>query len=161
MLLPRLLPALLTLALLPACSRDRQAHDHDHTSGSHGHTHVAPHGGTAVLLGDHAYHLELVQDAQAGLLTAYVLDGHLERFIRVAQTSLVLEATSGGKTEVLTLEAVANPATSETVGDTSQFQARAEWLKHTPEWSGKVRAVSVRGSTFENVAFRFPQGNES
>ncbi len=159
--LTRLLPALLALALLPACSRDKEAHDHGHAAGAHGHSHVAPHGGTAVLLGDHAYHLELVQDAQAGLLTAYVLDGHMERFIRVAQPTLLIEVEAGGKTELLTLEAVANPATSETVGDTSQFQARAEWLKQTPAWSGRVRSVSVRGSTFENVAFRLSQGNES
>ena len=39
-------------------------------------------------LGEHAYNLELVRDAEAGKLVAYVLDGHAENFIRIAAPSI-------------------------------------------------------------------------
>ena len=38
------------------------------------HEHHAPHGGTPVVLGDEAYHLELVRDPAKGKLQAFVLD---------------------------------------------------------------------------------------
>jgi hypothetical protein len=118
-----------------------------------GHTHVAPHGGTLVPLGEHAYNLELVRDGDSGKLTAYVLDGHAENFIRIAASAIELTAISGGERRALTLRAIANPATGETVGDTSQFEAQADWIKRAKQFPGEITGLDIRGAKFERVAF--------
>jgi hypothetical protein len=125
------------------------------------HEHHPLHGGTPVVLGDEAYHLELVLDATNGVLQAYVFDGELENFIRSAVPSIEIDASASGSPHVLVLAAVANPATGETVGDTSLFQAQADWLRSARKFDGVVRSVTIRGSTFSNVKFNFPKGNDT
>src|SRR5688572_12136141 len=117
-----------------------------------GHAHTAPHGGTLVELGEHGYNLELVRDGDAGRLAAYILDGHAENFVRIPATAIELVAIAGGERRPLTLRAVANPATGETVGDTSQFEAQADWLKNAAEFPGEIPAIDIRGTKFRNVA---------
>jgi hypothetical protein len=134
-------------SLSPGCARK------DAPAPSGGHTHTAPHGGLLIELGQHAYNLELVRDTAAGKLTAYVLDGHAENFIRITAPSFDLVAISGGEKRPLTLRAVANSATGETVGDTSQFEAQADWLKSAGDIPGTVSSIDIRGTKFENVAF--------
>lgn len=138
---------LVAFATLAGCSRPE--------SGSHshgGHAHTAPHGGTLVELGDHAHNLELVRDIAAGKLTAYVLDGHAENFIRIPALAFDLVVTAGGEKRPLTLRAVANSATGETIGDTSQFEAQADWLKTAPDLAGAIPALEIRGTKYENIA---------
>ena len=125
---------------------------HDHGSASGGHAHTAPHGGTLVEIGQHAYNLELVRDAAAGKLTAYVLDGHAENFVRIAAASIELTAITGGERRTLSLKPVANPATGETIGNTSQFEAQADWLKSTGEFPGTISLLEIKGTRFENVS---------
>jgi hypothetical protein len=120
-----------------------------------GHAHTAPHGGTLVELGDHGYSLELVRDADAGILYAYVLDGHAENFVRIAASSFELIAIAGGERRPLTLRAVANSATGETVGDTSQFEAQADWLRRDSDFPGTIPMIDIRGTTFRDVALYF------
>ena len=127
---------------------------HETTPAGGGHVHHAPHGGTLVELGEHAYNVELVRDSAAGKLTAYVLDGHAENFVRIAATSFELIAITGGEKKPLTMRAVANPATGETVGDTSQFEAQADWLKNVAEFPGSITSLEIRGSKFNNVALQ-------
>jgi hypothetical protein len=122
--------------------------------GGGGHSHQAPHGGTLVEVGQHAYNVELVRDATAGKLTAYVLDGHAENFIRIAAPSFELIAITGGERKPLTMRAVANPATGETVGNTSQFEAQADWLKSVAEFPGLITSIDIRGTKFDNVALQ-------
>jgi hypothetical protein len=141
--------AALLLLTLGGCGQRESA------SSSGGHTHRAPHGGTLVEIGQHAYNLELVRDAATGKLTAYVLDGHAENFIRIAMPSFELIAITGGERKPLTMRAVANTATGETVGDTSQFEAQADWLKNTAEFPGLVPSIDIRGTKFDNVALQF------
>jgi hypothetical protein len=124
------------------------------------HEHRPPHGGTAVVLGDEAYHVELVRDAAAGKLQAYVFDGELENFVRSPVPALTLEATVNGTVRTLVLPAVASPATGETVGDTSLFEAEADWLKATPNFDATLRSITIRGRTFTGVRFNFPHGND-
>lgn len=121
-----------------------------------GHVHSAPHGGTLVELGEHAYNLELVRDTAAGTLTAYVLDGHAENFVRITSPTLELIAMPGGMYTPVTLKAVANPSTGETIGDTSQFEAQADWLKTADEFAGII-TVEIRGMRFEQMAFSLPK----
>ncbi len=126
---------------------------HDHGSHAHaGHTHKAPHGGILVELGEHAYNVELVRDRTAGKLTAWILDGHAEQFIRLKSPTLELIAMPGGNFTRLTLQAVANPATGETSGDTSQFEVQADWLKEAGEFSG-IFTVEIKGTKFEQVSY--------
>lgn len=124
------------------------------------HEHTAPHGGTAVVLGEETYHLELVRDAATGTLSAYVLDGEMEKFIRVQAASFQVTATVGAEKRMLTLKAVANPITGETVGDTSQFDSQADWLKTVSSFDAVLGALEIRGHKFANVAFNFPKGND-
>src|SRR5690606_22133283 len=144
-----------SLMVLPGCGR-KGSHDHDHDHDhaghdhhdhGHGHMHVAPHGGTVVMLGDEAFHLEFVRDAAEGTLTAWVLDAHLENFIRIPATEIPLIAVVEGTPQALALAAVANPATGESVGDTSEFRAQAEWLKTADLFETIVPAITVRGAT--------------
>lgn len=124
------------------------------------HEHKPPHGGTPVVLGSEIYHLELVVDAGTGRLQAYVFDGELENFIRCAVPALTIEAKVNGTTQTLVLAAVANPATGETVGDTSLFEGQADWLKTARDFDGTLKSITIRGTTFTEVNFNFPKGND-
>ena len=139
---------LLPLVGLVGCSKS----GHNHAASGGGHVHVAPHGGTLVEIGDHAYNLELLRDPAAGKLTAWVLDGHAENFVRIAAPAIELVALTGGQRRPLSLKAVANAGTGETVGNTSQFEAQADWLKSAGELPGTIEAIEIKGTTFRNIA---------
>lgn len=140
------------VAFVSGCGKKTET-EHKHGSG---HVHVAPHGGTLVEIGDHAYNLELVRDDAAGKLTAYVLDGHAENFVRIKSPTIALIAMPGGTFTPLTLQAVANPATGETVGDTSQFEVNADWLKEAGAFAG-IFTIEIKGTKFEQVAYELPK----
>jgi|GEM_PF-150238 len=144
----RLLAAVLPIAIT-GCSKP---HDHDKKSAHSAHVHVAPHGGTLVEIGEHVYNVELLRDRSAGKLTAWILDAHAENFVRVKATELALVAMPGGQYTPLKLRAVANPATGETVGDTSQFEIQADWLKTAPDFAG-IFTVEIGGTPYRDVAF--------
>ena len=112
------------------------------------------------MLGNEAYHLELVRDAATGKLTAYVLDGEMENFIRAKPAAFQIVATVGAEKRALAFRAVANPATGETVGDSSCFETQADWLKTTPVFDAVLTTLDIRGTTFAAVAFNFPKGND-
>lgn len=142
----RLLASLFCAALLiSGCSKspDHAAHG--------GHAHTAPHGGTLFEIGDHAYNLELVRDASTGKLTAYILDGHAENFVRISAPAIELVAFTGGERRSLALQAVANAATGETVGNTSQFEGQADWLKNSNELAGTIASLEIKGTRFDNI----------
>ena len=152
----RLLSALLLVVGLAACSRPAAPA----TVPAARHEHHPPHGGTPVVLGAELYHLELVRDAETGRLSAYVLDGEMENFNRIAAPRIELTVTIGGQTRPLVLAAVANAATGETVGSTSQFEAQADWLRSTPAFTAVLARIEIRGTPFTAVAFKFPEGND-
>jgi hypothetical protein len=153
--------AVLLLCTFAGCSKNSEHKDyskapvgeahagHNH---SHAHVHTAPHGGTLVELGNHAFNVELLRDPATGKLTAWILDAHAENFVRIASPAIEVVAIPGGKFTPLSLAAVANPATGETVGSTSQFEVQADWLKTSGPFSGIV-TVEIRGTKFEKVAF--------
>ena len=148
--------AALSLATFTGCKPSTST-SHSHSHG--GHHHEPPHGGTAIDLGDEEAHLEFVLDAAAGKLTCYVLKPHMSGFQRIMQESLELTATVGGKAEALTLKAVANAATGEKAGDTSQFEAQADWLKTAKSFDAELKSVSVRGKAYTALKFNFPKGS--
>lgn len=144
----------LSLLAFSGCAKKDAPHDHAAHAADASHAHTAPHGGTLVELGDHAYSLELVRDSATGKLTAYILDGHAENFIRISARSFAVNFTVGVETRGLLLQAVANPATGETVGDTSQFEAQADWLRSATGFDAVIPSVEIRGTKFANVAVR-------
>jgi len=145
-------PAVLASGVLLAAGCGRHEHaGHGEPVGEH--VHLAPHGGTLVEIGEHAYAIELLRDAATGRLTAWVLDGHAENFIRIAPTTLEVVAYSGGSRRTLTLRAVANTATGETVGSTSQFEGAADWVKHGGEIHGEIAAFEIQGHRFPGAAY--------
>jgi hypothetical protein len=128
----------------------------DHSS-SGGHHHTAPHGGMLLEIGKHEYNLEFVVDTATGTLNVYVLDGHAENFVRISMDAIELIATVGPQTQKLVLQPVANNATGEKAGDTSQFQAQADWLKTTPVFDGIINELNIKGSRYSLLPFRFPK----
>ena len=124
------------------------------------HEHHAPHGGTPVVLGDEAYHLELVLDAPTGKLQAFILDGEMENFVRSAMPAFEVVATVAGERRVLTFTAIGDSATGEKIGDTSLFEATADWLKTTKEFNAVLTSIEIRGGAFSGVSFNFPKGND-
>ena len=132
----------------------------DASTTPHKHEHKPPHGGTPVVLGNEIYHVELVRDTTAGKLQAYLFDGELENFIRSNAPAFTIDAVVNGAPQTLVLRAVPNPATGETVGDTSLFEGQAEWLKTTPNFDAVLESLTIRGTSFTNVKFNFPNGND-
>ncbi|HTO05162.1 MAG TPA: hypothetical protein VL069_15740 [Opitutus sp.] len=157
--MPRLrsLLSLVTIAVaFTGCAKkssDETAH------AEHAHHHASPHGGTAVVLGDEVYQLEFVLDEPTGTMTAYVLDGHMEKFIRINVLSFEVVATVDAERRPLIFQATANEATGEIVGDTSQFTAQADWLKTTAVFDAQITELTIRGRSFSEVTFNFPAGN--
>jgi hypothetical protein len=142
---------LLASALVMGCKKS-------HTHSGH-HHHDPPHGGTGVTLGDEAYHLEFVRDAATGRMQCYILSGHMAGFTRIAMPAFEVEAMVGDKAETLTFKPVENTRTGETVGDTSLYEAQADWLKTTETFDGTVKMIEIKGTKFADVKFNFPKGN--
>jgi hypothetical protein len=112
----------------------------------HKHEHHPPHGGAPVELGEEEYHVEMVLDAPAGKLQAFVLDGELENFIRIAQPSLEVDAQISGHDEKLIFQPVANSATGEKVGDTSLYEAQSQSSRNCPHCRSQYNQRSDSGS---------------
>jgi hypothetical protein len=146
---------LVALVALTSCSPDG---DPGAGSGA-GHHHEPPHGGTGVALGDEDSHLEFVLDAAAGRMQAYVLSPHMESFVRISADSFAVTAKLPDREETLTFKPVANSATGETVGDTSMFEAHADWLKTNKTFDAVLKEITIKGKTYRNVAFNFPNRN--
>lgn len=144
------LSILAAMALMgPACSKHD---DHAHSAESHGHQ--PKNGGQLVEVGRHQYNIEVLVDAPKGKVTAWFLDAHAEDYVRIPAPSLRMTANVGNESKEVVLAAVANPASGEKVGDTSQFEGAADWLKNLPSFSGTFQDVSIRGTAFGNVTFR-------
>jgi hypothetical protein len=151
---------LLTVAV--GCRDSSSSHGHSHEGeNAHSHDdHAPPHGGTPVIVADDKFHLELVHDATVGKMQAYVLDGHLEGYVQVPETSFALVAKAGGKEEQLIFQRATEPASGKVPEKSSLFEAQAEWLKATKEFEGSIPAITLNGATFTNISFSFPKGSK-
>jgi len=161
-MMPYALRILATLSIAGALAACSKKHDHAHGDDAHSHdgesahhAHVAPHGGTLVELGDHQFTLELVHHPEDGRLTAYILDAHAEKFVRLPIQGFAIVALVNGRRESLPMAAVGNPVTGETVGDTSEFAGTADWLKGRVAFDAFIPALDIRGVTFTDVRFAF------
>ncbi len=141
-----------------ACSNNRTSSATPPPTGQdHHHEHTAPHGGTLVALGEEFGHLELLLNKETGELTAYVLDGEAEKPVRLGGAPLELRIDGE---DTLTLRAVADELTGETEEDSATYRGTLETLKGRDSFKAVISKVDLKGRTFENVTFEFPQGNE-
>ncbi|MEI6233203.1 MAG: hypothetical protein WCT04_09130 [Planctomycetota bacterium] len=129
---------------------------------AHAHEHHAPHKGTLIEFGEEFAHLELVIDAKTGKVAGYVLDGHADKAVRVAQKEIVINVTTSDKNAAFsfTLKAQASVLSGEKEGDTSEFSAQNDALKGLSVFDAVVTSITVKGKSFENTKFNFPKGNE-
>jgi hypothetical protein len=144
------------LALVATLALAGCQESHDSADDDHGHGHSPKYGGVLVELGDHEGNLEFVIDRPSGKLTAYVLDAHAENFVRLPIETFAVEAKVGDAAQTLTFTPVANVATGEKPGDTSQFEATAEWIKTSPGFSAKVVLLPMKEKVYRDVEFSLP-----
>jgi hypothetical protein len=156
------LMTVLLLTVAVGCRDSSSSHGHSHEGeNAHSHDdHAPPHGGTPVVVADDRFHLEFVHDATAGKLQAYVLDGHLEGYVQVPETSFAMIAKAGGKEEQLTFQRATEPASGKVPEKSSLFEAQAEWLKLTKQFEGSIPTITLNGAIFTNISFSFPKGSK-
>ena len=150
---------ILAMAIFNGCRRE--VPDPSRTPGRH-YEHHPPHQGTPVALGDEEYHVEFVLHPASGQLQAFVMDGEWENFIRIKIDAfeVAVRLPEGGQ-DILRFRALASNATGETVGDTSAFEAQAEWLRTNTAFDASIKQIVVREKAYTNVQFNFPKGNEA
>jgi hypothetical protein len=155
-----LLAVVAVLALLNGCgdSKSGDGHGHDHADGHD--DHAPPHGGTPVVVAEDKFHLELVLDATAAKMQAYVLDGHLEKYVTVPETNFLLLAKAGGNTEQLAFQRAPDPASGKVPEKSSLFEAQGEWLKPLKTFEGSIPAITLNGKLYTNISFSFPKGTK-
>jgi len=154
------LGVLASLTLLAGCGDSKSGHGHSHADG-HGHDdHAPPHGGTPVVIAADKFHLELVRDATTGKMQAYVLDGHLEGYVQVAETNFLLLAKAGGKDEQLSFQRASEPASGSVPAKSALFEAQADWVKAAKEFEGRIPTITLNGRSFTNISFSFPKGSK-
>jgi len=151
--------AALPLCLVTAC-KEQHPRSLEQTAPPK-HEHIPPHHGTPIVLGNEEYHVELLLDRSAGKFQAYILDGELENFIRLQQSAFAVSVKALNREALLTFKAVANNATGETVGNTSLFEADADWLRTVPTFDAVIKELQIRDRTYQDISFNFPKGNDS
>ena len=151
------------LGFLLGCQPENPSKNQQDNSGETHHQHVAPHGGTLVVLGDEFAHLELVLNQDNGELTIYVLDGEARNGVRLTQPTIILKTKTDSAADFneLELQAVANTLSGETVGDSSVFIVQSETLINQDRFGVEIEHISIKGQKFQNLSFPFPEGNET
>jgi len=156
--------------------------DHDH--GHHHHAEKGPHGGALVAIGQDDAHLEIVLDAEAGTLTAYVLDGHAEKPFPIKQKNLQLAITLEHDHDEHAHDEHGHDADDEKKGDdekrdesepfplmlaavspgedgkAAEFSGQSDELKGAHEFEAALTSITIGDSQFKGVPFKFPEGNE-
>lgn len=129
----------------------------DHGQG-HGslHLHQPLRGGILYELGKHGsgHNLELVTN-DMGQLELFALDAHAENYVRIAQKQINLRLSDSNESiTILPLHAVADPATGETVGNTSLFRSASPVIDLLP-LKGSLTSLSIGSSKYENTPIQF------
>lgn len=133
----------------------------DESCQSHGgpHVHQPLMGGELLPLGKHGggHNLEILTD-ETDRLSVYILDAHAENFVRIGQPKLELLITeTNGSTTVLGLDAVADTATGETIGDSSHFRTSGSVTTYLP-LAGTIKHIQI-GTTEYNQTSITLSGN--
>jgi len=136
------------LLILFGCSTD--PHSSDHGSA---HIHQPLRGGVLMELGKHGsgYNLEILQNTNDHL-EIFILDAHAENYVRISQPSIELTLTDSNQT--MSLGAVADPATGETVGNSALFRTESNISKNIP-LQGILRSLKIGSKTYTDQPFEF------
>jgi hypothetical protein len=145
--------ALGAFALLAGCGK-KATHEPPEDQAGKGHVHAAKHGGVAVELGEHEYQIEFTVGETPGTIRAYIMDGHMEEFVRIEAATFAATAAVDGQTIPLVFAAVADPATGEKIGDSSLFEAKVAGLNAGAAVELKIPALLIKGRTYTNIAAR-------
>jgi hypothetical protein len=119
------------------------------------HDHRPLRGGRLVEIGQHVAQVEIVHDAAAGTLTAYVMDGHASHAVRLPAKSLRVRIEVAGQEFAFDLKPVADALTGETVGDTSRFEVRADLLERIRSFRGVIVELNVFDRVFRDITFTY------
>jgi hypothetical protein len=132
-------------------------HQHDESCGSHGglHVHEPLLGGQLMALGEHGsgYNLELLID-ENNRFSVYILDAHAENFVRIEQEYLQVDLSDENTTSLI-LNAVADSATGETIGNTSHFQSK-ETVENFLPLNGIIQTIEIGSQQYSEIEFFFP-----
>ena len=149
-------PILATL-LCAACGEDivPPLVEHEPAEKAVKHSHQPLRGGRLIEIGAHVAQVEIVHDAAAGTLAAYVMDGHASRAVRLPAKSLRVRIEVGGEEFAFELKPVADALTGETVGDTSHFETSADLLGRISGFRGVIVELRVFDRVFRDVTFTY------
>ena len=158
----RLATCLIAGSVLLGCGHndddhEHRDHDHEHDDGgaetdSQGHAHAAKFGGTLVEIGDHFAQAEIVFDNEAGLLTVYFWDGHVESPRRMKAEWICVTFVGEGTVSRVNLAAQADALAGETVGNSSRFEAKIGF-KGAKTLKGTITDLDFAGKKFTDVEF--------
>ena len=112
------------------------------------------------MVAEDKFHLELVLDATAAKMQAYVLDGHLENYVAVPETNFLLLAKAGGNTEQLAFQRAPEPPSGKVPEKSFLFEAQGEWLKSVKNFDGNIPTITLKGKSYTNISFSFPKGTK-
>ena len=131
------------------CSEDRKKGGN---SGG-GHVHQAMRGGTLMELGPHGsgHNLELLLNNK-GEFEVFILDAHAENYVRIEQSTIELNLADNNRT--LTLNAIPDPATGETVGNSSLFRS-SQSVENLLPIKAEMVNVTIGSSNYLNTPLSF------
>ena len=131
------------------CSDDREKGG----SSGGGHVHQAMRGGILMELGPHGsgHNLELLQNNK-GEFEIFVLDAHADNYVRIKQSTIELNLADNNST--LTLNAVADPATGEKVGDSSLFRS-SQSVQNLLPMKAEIVDLKIGSSNYSNTPLSF------
>lgn len=140
-----------TIALTFAwgCSEDRKKGGN---SGG-GHVHQAMRGGILMELGPHGsgHNLELLLNNK-GEFEIFILDAHAENYVRIEQSTIELNLADNNRT--ITLNAIPDPATGETVGNSSLFRT-SQSVENLLPIKAEMVNVAIGSSNYLNTPLSF------
>jgi hypothetical protein len=118
-----------------------------------GHVHQAMRGGILMELGPHGsgHNLELLQNNK-GEFEIFILDAHADNYVRIKQSIIELNLADNNST--LTLNAVADPATGEKVGDSSLFRS-SQSVQNLLPMKAEIVDLKIGSSNYSNTPLSF------
>jgi len=140
---------------LVACGQE-----HSHEPAHDDHNHAPKYGGQLVELGAHEFQVELLLYPETGALEAYLWDGHVERAVPSAMTSLTVRVGLGEEQASIELKPAANPYAQDKAGEATKFRGQSDLLKNLEHFEGVLAEVAVAGKSFKDVAFHYHPGSD-
>jgi hypothetical protein len=137
------------LSLTWGCSDDRKKGGNSEG----GHVHQAMRGGILMELGPHGsgHNLELLLNNK-GEFEIFILDAHAENYVRIEQSTIELNLADNNRT--LILEAIPDPATGETVGNSSLFRT-SQSVENLLPIKAEMVNVAIGSSNYLNTPLSF------